>query len=60
MRSPTEAPPSGACCSNLKYNLQSSSDLIKWTSDATGHCEKLVNLSGNAFFRYTYAPRPAP
>lgn len=50
---------------NLKYNLQSSPDLITWsdvetlTSDATGHCGKLINVSGNVFFRYTYAP-PAP
>jgi cytochrome c peroxidase len=50
---------------SLSYKIESSGDLKKWTylatmtSDATGRCEKLVDVSGTTFFRYTYEP-PAP
>jgi len=47
---------------NLSYHLQSSTDLKQWTlvetltSDATGHCEKTVVMSGMQFYRFTYEP----
>ncbi len=46
----------------LSYNLQKSADLREWThvaaivSDTTGRCEHTVNVSGKAFFRFTYEP----
>lgn len=49
----------------LSYNLQTSTDLKEWkhvatlVSDATGRCEHEVDVSGNAFYRFTYEP-PAP
>lgn len=49
----------------LSYNLQTSADLKEWThvgsmiSDATGRCEHDVDVSGNAFYRFTYEP-PGP
>ncbi len=49
----------------LNYNLQTSADLKEWkhvvtmVSDATGRCEHQADVSGNAFYRFTYEP-PAP
>lgn len=47
---------------NLPYLLQTSTDLIQWstletlTSDATGRCEKVVPMSGNRFYRFAFVP----
>jgi cytochrome c peroxidase len=49
----------------LVYHLEFSPDLKEWThmealtADAAGRCGKLVTVSGNAFYRFTYEP-PAP
>jgi cytochrome c peroxidase len=46
----------------LSYQLQHSTDLQDWNhvatlvSDATGRCENAVEVSGSAFYRFTYQP----
>jgi cytochrome c peroxidase len=46
----------------LIYDLESSADLKEWihmetlASDAAGRCEKLINVSGTRFYRFTYEP----